>query len=168
MPLTGPASYLLTTDDFISHWTSANAALPPATPIVLAAAATVTTLTTLRADLESQRAAVESTRNGVELARANIETLKADLLERLNQFNGKLASLAPDSPFMNLRPKAYSQGDGIGRVLPPLRTIEFLVDACAAQMPPASPALPSRSFDDRVVWLIDLFERQARPRSLVR
>jgi phytoene synthase len=50
------------------------------------------------------------------------------------------------------------------RILPPLRSIEFLVDACAAQAPPA----PSRTLDDRVVWLIDLFERQARPRSLAR
>lgn len=120
MPLTGPASYLPTADDFISHWTTANAAMPPTTPIVLAAAATVTTLSTLRADLETQRAAVESSRNGVELARAQIETLKADLLERLNQFNLKLASLAPDSPFMRLRPKAFTQGEGMGRVLPPL------------------------------------------------
>ena len=120
MPLTGPASYLSTADDFIAHWTSANAALPPATPIVLAAAATVTTLTTLRATLETQRATVEVTRNDVELARAEIESLKASLLDRLNQFNGKLASLAPSSPLMNLRPKAFTQGEGMGRVLPPL------------------------------------------------
>lgn len=120
MPLTGPASYLPTADEFISHWTSANAALGAGGPIVLAAAATVTTLSTLRATLETQRATVEITRNDVELARAQIETLKAGLLERLNQFNGKLASLAPDDPLMKLRPKAFSQGDGIGRVLPPL------------------------------------------------
>lgn len=128
MAITGPASYLPTVDEFIAHWTSANAALPPASPIVLAAAATVNTLTALRAELESQRAAVESARNGVELARAEIETLKAGLLERLNQFNLKLASLGPDSPFMRLRPKAFTLGEGIGRVLPPLDDLSDVWD----------------------------------------
>jgi len=120
MSLTGPASYLSTTDLFISHWGSANAALQPAPPIALAGGVDVDALGDLRSDLENQRRAVEVARNSLELARAQIETLKAGLLERLNQFNLKLASLAPESPLMALRPKAYSQSDGMGKILSPL------------------------------------------------
>jgi phytoene synthase len=47
-----------------------------------------------------------------------------------------------------------------------LSAIQYLVDAVPADAPTrgaklAPPALPNRSFDERVVWLIDLFERQA-------
>jgi hypothetical protein len=120
MPITGPASYLPTLDHFIPHWTAANAELGAAGPIVLAGSMTVAGLTTLRDTLESQRAAVEVARNGVEGTRANIEGLKAALLERLNQFNDKLESLGASPVFLRMRAKAYSQGDGMGRVIPPL------------------------------------------------
>jgi phytoene synthase len=52
--------------------------------------------------------------------------------------------------------------------LAPLPAIAFLVDACAGPEVQGMATSASRSFDDRVVWLIDLFERQATPRSLVR
>lgn len=42
-------------------------------------------------------------------------------------------------------------------ILPALPAIQFLVDAAKHE----EPAHPSRSFDERVVWVIDLFERQA-------
>ena len=54
------------------------------------------------------------------------------------------------------------------RVLPPLPAIDFLVDACADSTTASAAGPSTRSFDERVVWLIDLFERQARPRSLAR
>ena len=44
-----------------------------------------------------------------------------------------------------------------GTALPPLPAIQYLVDASQA---PEAATMPSRSFDERVVWLIDLFERQ--------
>jgi phytoene synthase len=53
--------------------------------------------------------------------------------------------------------------------LAPLPAIAHLVDA-AAQALPAAPARPgrppSRSLDERVVWVLDLFERQAAQRAL--
>jgi phytoene synthase len=48
-----------------------------------------------------------------------------------------------------------------------LPAVQFLVDAAAAAAPAEAPvprrhpAVPQRSFDERVVWIIDLFERQA-------
>lgn len=126
MPITSPASYLPTTDEFIAHWKAANAALPPATPIILAAAASVTSLQTLRDTLATQRAAVEAQRNNLEGARADIEILKAALLERLNQFNGKVPSLAPASRWVTMLPKAYSRTDSSGKVLPVLDELDSL------------------------------------------
>jgi hypothetical protein len=53
-----------------------------------------------------------------------------------------------------------------------LPAVQFLVDSAAAALPaaaaaaavkpaPKRSAVPKRSFDERVVWIIDLFERQA-------
>ena len=120
MPITGPASYLPTADKFIAHWTSANAELGAAGPIVLAGATNVAALVTLRDTLETRRAAVESARNGLEEARADLFTLRSLLLGRLNQFNGKLESVTTDTKWLNMRPKAFTVSEGIGKVLPPL------------------------------------------------
>jgi phytoene synthase len=46
--------------------------------------------------------------------------------------------------------------------LPALPAVQYLVDAAQRSAP--SPTTPQRSFDERVVWLIDLFERQAERR----
>lgn len=120
MPISGPSSYLSTTDLFIAHWMSANASLDPSNPIILARSISVTSLTDLRDVLETQRAAVESGRNALEGARSDIETRKAMALERLVQFNGKVRSLQPGTRWEAMLPKAFSQTEGMGRVLPPL------------------------------------------------
>jgi 15-cis-phytoene synthase len=49
----------------------------------------------------------------------------------------------------------------------PLPAIAHLVDATLAAAHPAAPVgVPRRSFDERVVWMIDLFERQAAARAM--
>lgn len=126
MPITGPASYLPTTDLFIAHWTAANGALGASGPIVLAGGMTLAGLTALRATLETQRAQVESERNALEGARADIELRKAALLARLNQFNGKLTSVSPGTRWEMMLPKAFSITESMGRVLPPLDELEDL------------------------------------------
>ena len=35
MPISGPASYVQTTEQFLAHWGLANGALPPASPMLL-------------------------------------------------------------------------------------------------------------------------------------
>ncbi|MBC7980940.1 MAG: hypothetical protein H7Y36_10300, partial [Armatimonadetes bacterium] len=72
MPITGPASYLPTTDQFIAHWTSANAELGGAAPIILGGGVAVAGLATLRSTLEGQRAEVAVARNDVEFSRATL------------------------------------------------------------------------------------------------
>ncbi len=136
MPITGPASYLPTTEEFIAHWAAANAALGASGPIVLAGGMTVVNLTTLRTTLESQRALVESARNALEGARADIDLRKAALLLRLNQFNGKLPSLSPGTRWESMLPKAFSITEGMGRVVPPLDELEDLWNRYDDENPP--------------------------------
>ena len=126
MPLTGPASYLPTTDEFLAHWGSANAALGAAGPIVLMGGAGVGALLTLRTQLQTVRAQIESLRNDREAARFLVDATKAALLERLNQFNLRLRSEAPGSKWERMLPKAYTVSEGMGRVIPPLDDVADL------------------------------------------
>lgn len=119
MPITGPASFLPTLDLFIPHWISANTALVPA-PAITLGATTASDLAALRATLETQRAEVEAARNDLEGARAAREITKAALLERLNQFTAKLPTVDVDPVLLPMLPKAFSQSDSMGKVLPPL------------------------------------------------
>ena len=120
MPITGPASYLPTTDEFLAHWASANAALGAAGPIEVTGGVNAAALLALRTQLETARAQVEALRNGREQARFVIEDEKGKLLERLNQFNLKIRSLSPGSKWEAMLPKAFSVSEGMGRVIPPL------------------------------------------------
>ena len=97
---------------------------------------TVAGLQTLRNTLAAQRATVEDQRNDLEGARADIETLKAALLDRLIQFNGKLTSISPGSRWAAMRPKAYSRTDGSGKVLPVLDELQSLWNAYDDENPP--------------------------------
>ena len=123
MPISGPYSYLPTTDEFLSHWSTVNSELGAATPLHLAGGINHAALLALRTQLLAQWATVESTRNNREAARAAIESRKAQLLTRLNQFNLKLEAMQPGSVFLLARPKAYSLTEAMGRVVPPLQDI---------------------------------------------
>ena len=120
MPISGPASYLPTTDEFLAHWSAANTALGAGNPITVFSGKTRANLLTLRTQLETARATVEILRNAREGERTNVETLKATLLARLNQFVMKIRSLSPGTKWENMLPKAYSITDGMGRVIPAL------------------------------------------------
>jgi hypothetical protein len=155
MPITGPASYLPTTDLFIAHWNIANTELGAAGPIILAGTMTVAGLTALRTTLETRRAAVEAARNTQEGARATIEILKASLLIRLNQFNSKLPSIVPGSTWESMRPKAFSQSEGMGKVVPPLDDLSDLWNRYNVANPPLNlmEGYSSNDFDDELAAL---------------
>ena len=120
MPINSPASYLPTTDEFLSHWGLANTALGAAGPITVLSGVNAASLLALRSQLESTRQAVESLRNIREGARFVVDSGKASLLARLNQFGLKIRSLSPDSKWEAMLPKAYTVSEGQGRVLPAL------------------------------------------------
>lgn len=62
---------------------------------------------------------------------------------------------------------AWSTPGNPAQELAALPAIDFLVQAAAGAAAPArASAVPSRSLDERVVWVLDLFERQAAQRAL--
>jgi len=120
MAITGPGSYIPTLDEFIPHWTLANAALGVAGPIVVGGTTSLAIMTGFRATLLTQQAAVETARNGVENARALLEETKGRLLAILNQFNARLESEGAPQRFLDMRPKAFSISSGMGKIVQPL------------------------------------------------
>ena len=84
---------------------------------------------------------------GQELRRRGLDSVSQRVVVSRGQ---KLALMARASG------AAITVPGSAGTILPPLPAIQYLVDA--AKLEPAGPS--SRSFDERVVWLIDLFERQ--------
>ncbi|MEY3895191.1 MAG: hypothetical protein RLZZ214_710 [Verrucomicrobiota bacterium] len=126
MPIAGPSSFLPTLDEFLPHWSRADAALGAAGPIALAGGLNLAGLGSLRAILVERRADMDSIRNEMERTRSEINRGKAALLLRLNQFNGKLRSLAPGSRWEGMLPKAFSISEGFNRVIPPLDGIQDL------------------------------------------
>ena len=117
MPINGPASYLPTTDEFLSHWALANTALGAAGPVTVLNGVTAAGLLAFRTQLAVTRTAVENVRNLREGARFDVDAAKAALLARLNQFNQKIRSLAPESRWETMLPKAYTVSEGQGKVL---------------------------------------------------
>ena len=120
MPITGPASYPQTTVEFIAHWTSVDAALGAGHEVVLRPGMGLADLVGLYNELMVARAGVESERNGWEGERAVLMEMKLAGLARLNQFTGKLRSLASTPKWLTLLPKAFSSDAGRGKVLRPL------------------------------------------------
>ena len=146
MPISSPSSYLPTADEFIAHWTGANAELGAAGPILLAGGMSLASFTALRGTLQTQRAQVESARNGLEGSRGDLEATKTALLARLNQFNAKVRSLSPGTRWEPLLPKAFNVSEGMGRVIRPLDDLADVWTRYDADVAPVT--LPGGYFID--------------------
>jgi hypothetical protein len=117
MAISGSSSYVPTTRLFIAHWEDANAALPPAAPLVLPAGtagfpANVTQanltglLETTGTGLIPLRALVEDKRNAVETGSAQLLLAKTGLLARLVEFNAYVRAWHENSKWINSLPQA--------------------------------------------------------------
>lgn len=120
MAITGPASFIPTTNLFLAHWASANAALGASGPLVLKDGTDVAGLAALRDVLQLQRAGVEVARNGREEARAELEAKKALSRDLLERFRTKLEAVAEDPKWLAMLPGVFQQGDGMAKVVRPL------------------------------------------------
>ena len=117
MAITGPASYLLTTTEFLAHWAQCNAALPPQSPLQPRLPENNTTVTraqllALRTQLQNQQITVQSRLTDQGIARGVINLQKEALLEKFNQFNARLDAFYRKTRFYELRPYAPSPTDG--------------------------------------------------------
>ena len=90
MAISGSASYVWTTDEFLAHWSSVNAALGPEGPLLVLGGTSYTALSDLYSTLVAQRIEVQATLNAREVARNQINSAKTALLARLEQFRGRV------------------------------------------------------------------------------
>ena len=118
MAITGPASYVPTTNEFLPHWKQCNLALPPAKPLLVRLPLTDTTVS--RADLQAKRDAlitqqgvVQSRLQDLQLVRGSMLLQKTALLERFNQFITALEAYYQNTSFILARP--YAPGVSYGQ-----------------------------------------------------
>lgn len=126
MAITGNASYVPTTNDFLAHWSDVNAALPGPSPLILRSGMARAGLVTARDDLQTLLDAVQDELNDVELARAALDLLKVPLLGRLNEFNGILDAYYQGTKFHAGRPLAPGITEGEEGFTEPLRDMKSL------------------------------------------
>ena len=120
MPITGPASYVSTTEEFEQHWATANAMLGAGNEIVLPDGTSQAGLVAKKGELVAKRADVQAKLNFKEVARGDLELKKAALLERIVQFNEKVRAFFPGSKWINALPNAPGQAEGQSRISDPL------------------------------------------------
>lgn len=142
MAITGNASYIPTTNEFIPHWGDVNAALPVPAPLVLKSGLTRAGLITARDDLQTLLDTVQDDLNDVELARGALDLLKPPLLARLNEFNGILDAYYTGTKLHAGRPLAPGITEGEEGFMEPLRDMKSLWVKVNANPAPAGVTLP--------------------------
>lgn len=126
MPITGPSSYIPTTNEFLAHWDAANTALGGGGPLLLPGGVTRANLVTQRDALQTKQSEVEGQINNGEIARADLTAKKVDLHLRGGQFNDKVRALLGTTPYARALPELPQPQDGQGNFVPPLDDISTL------------------------------------------
>ncbi len=126
MPITGPSSYIPTTNEFSAHWDAANTALGAGGPILLPGGTTRANLVTHRDNLQTKQAEIEGQINASEIARGDLTTKKEDLHLRGGQFNDKVRAILGATAFARALPELPQPQDGQGNFVPPLDDINTL------------------------------------------
>ncbi len=127
MPITGPTSYVVTTDQFLNHWADANDLLG-ASPLVLGAEAVGAEADVPLAGLDALKSALEDARDAVEgavlslgLLRGDVFLLKEVIHKQLNDFNDAVRADLPNSSMARVLPAVPNMGDGRERFMKPMR-----------------------------------------------
>jgi len=120
MPITGPSSYVSTTEEFLEHWDTANTTLGAGNEAVLPGGVTQGGLLTKKNGLVAKRADVQARLNDKELARADVELRKAALLQRLSQFNDKVRAFFPGTKWVAALPNVPTPTEAQSKITDPL------------------------------------------------
>ena len=120
MPISGPASYLATTDEILGHWEAADTTLGAGNELKLKDGSGRAVLVTKKDSLVAKRATVQVRLNQQEVARGDIEVRKEALLLRINQFNDKVRFLLGGTKWERALAQVPTQGDGQGNFTVPL------------------------------------------------
>ncbi|MGF1452951.1 MAG: hypothetical protein ACFB21_12860 [Opitutales bacterium] len=123
MPIVGPSSYLPTTEEFLAHWASANAAMPDGQEVIVGAGTTRAVLDGFYEELEPLPRAIQRALNARELARGEIDLAKRELLERFQQFAGLARARLVGRAELAMLPRAPQFSDGSARFLEPMEDV---------------------------------------------
>lgn len=139
MAITGPASYIPTTDEFLGHWETANAELGLGDEIVLPDGTSRPVLLLKRNELESLRETVTTKLTDQELNRADIESKKTALIVRVNQFNDAVRSDFAGTKWERVLKVVPKQNDGQSTFVDPLIGSNHIWVRLNAAIVPAAP-----------------------------
>jgi len=139
MAISGPASFLPTTDEFLGHWETADIELGTGNEIVLADGTNRAGLLAKRNDLEGLRATVQSKLIDQELNREDIESRKTALLLRINQFNDAVRSDFGGTKWERVLKDVPKQSDGQSNFVDPLVASNHIWTRLNAAIAPAAP-----------------------------
>lgn len=135
MPITGPASYLPTTSEFLDHWEDANAALGVAGPLILrketlgrAADVARGNLLAMDAQLVTQHATVQAGVVEVDLASGALADLRVQAHAALNMFNEKVRALLANTRWERALSDVPGVEAGQGPFMEPLNGTQALWD----------------------------------------
>ncbi|MES2705303.1 MAG: hypothetical protein V4726_21590 [Verrucomicrobiota bacterium] len=147
MPITGPASYVPTMDEFIAHWTNANTAAAPGVVVVAPQqpnepAVTLAAMEALRGQLTAERKAVVTGLNQQHVAREKAQMQKRALLERYEQFAATLRAFFAKTPFLSSLPLKPLETELPARFLDVMEEMLSLWTQIEDAPPPAGIDLP--------------------------
>lgn len=154
MPISGSSSYPATINEFVAHWSQADAALSP-NSIVLANGASVDTLESLGEDLSDKRDEVEAALNGREIARGDVELKKSAIQVRVVQFNDKVRAFFPDTQWLNALPEAPRTSSAEGVFLSPVADASNLWTRINADPNTAAPITLLGAYD-QATFAVDI------------
>lgn len=139
MPLSTIASYLSTTDAFLTHWTQWNTVT--ATNNALPGGFKIGDLQTMRDDLQTAITAVETPRNQLQNAAGARDSKKGPQMERVRQFRARVLGEMGGSQYANSLPRipSFNSGEGVFlRALDDMQSLWVQINAA----PPAGFTAP--------------------------
>jgi hypothetical protein len=127
--LTGPSSYIPTTEEFLNHWGAVNTALPPASPFTIPGEPLGFTGPVTRAVLQglydgllAQQSVVQTAIMDDDLARESLVDQKNLMLDKLNQFNAKVRGSLPGTKWERRLPAVPGFGESRSKFCDPMES----------------------------------------------
>ncbi len=120
MPISGPTSYLSTTDEFGNHWGVSNTTLGVNGPLVLPDGTVLAGLLTRRGNLSTKRGFLQGELNTEEMAREDLSLKRIMMQARLVQYGEKVRVFYPNSIWARTLPELPAAGDSPNRFYDPM------------------------------------------------
>lgn len=120
MPISGPTSYMSTTEFFLAHWLACDTSLGVGNEIRVTGGVGRLALQALLDTLGLKRTEVQSDLIDQEIAREEVEIRKAGLLLRINQFNERIRGAFSGSKWIRVLPLVPNISDAQSKFTDPL------------------------------------------------